>query len=93
MKFQVQTQHFANENAWHVSHRYPWITAVDCTTEVSDETAQGEYLQLCSKTHNLGDLATIDLLSKSKFTTRRDVIKNDNELILKDIRVRPIQVK
>lgn len=81
-----------NENAWHVSHRYPWITALDWTTEVSDETAQGDYLELCSKTHNLSDIATIDMMYNAKFERKREVIENEKEVLLKDIRIRPIQV-
>ncbi|MGL5756444.1 MAG: M14 family metallopeptidase [Paraclostridium sp.] len=81
-----------DENSWHVSHRYPWITAVDWTTEVSDETAQGDYLELCSKTHNLSDIATIDMMYNAKFERKREVIENEKEVLLKDIRIRPIQV-
>lgn len=81
-----------NENSWHVSHRYPWITALDWTTEVSDETAQGKYLKLCSKTHNLSDIATIDMMYNSSFDRSRKVVKIKNEIILKDVRIRPIKV-
>lgn len=81
-----------DENSWHVSHRYPWITALDWTTEVSDETAQGDYLELCSKTHNLSDIATIDMMYNAKFERKREVIENEKEVLLKDIRIRPIQV-
>ena len=31
------------------SIRYPWITTVAYTSEVADETAQGEYLNLCAR--------------------------------------------
>lgn len=79
-------------NAWHVSHRYPWITALDWTTEVSDETAQGEYLDLCSRTHNISDIATIDMMANAKYKFREDVIKKDNQIVLKNVRIRPIQV-
>lgn len=81
-----------NKESWHVSHRYPWITAVDWTTEVSDETAQGEYLELCSLTHNLSDIATIDMMSKASFEKRKEVIESNGEIIIKDVRIRPIQV-
>ena len=55
-----------NSESFHVLHRYPWITAVDWTTEVADETAQGDYLELCSKTHQLADLAVLQLFSRVK---------------------------
>jgi len=44
------------------SVRYPWVTASTFVTEVADETARGEYLGLCARTHEVGDLAVIDLL-------------------------------
>lgn len=44
------------------SIRYPWITSVAYTSEVADETAQGEYLALCAKAHVTHDLATLDAL-------------------------------
>lgn len=81
-----------SNDAWHVSHRYPWITALDWTTEVSDETAQGDYLDLCSRTHNISDIATIDMMYKAKFEKHEECLKKDNELVLKSVRVRPIQV-
>lgn len=81
-----------NKEAWHVSHRYPWITALDWTTEVSDETAQGEYLDLCSRTHNISDIATIDMMYKAKFEIHEKSIKSNDEVLLSSKRVRPIQV-
>lgn len=81
-----------NKEAWHVSHRYPWITALDWTTEVSDETAQGDYLDLCSRTHNLSDVATIDMMYNARFEKCEKAIQSENEVILSSKRVRPIQV-
>jgi hypothetical protein len=46
----------------YVSVRYPWVTASSFVTEISDEGARGEYLGLCARTHEAGDLAVIDLL-------------------------------
>ena len=46
----------------YASVRYPWVTASSFVTEISDEGARDEYLGLCARTHEAGDLAVIDLL-------------------------------
>ena len=43
------------------SIRFPWITTVAYTSEVADETAQDDYLNLCAKADVTHDLATIDM--------------------------------
>ena len=40
----------------------PEITAVDWTTEVADETAVGEYMELNARAHHISDVAFIKLL-------------------------------
>ena len=42
--------------------RYPWITTVSFVSEVSDETAQSDYLELCARAHMTHDLAIINWL-------------------------------
>lgn len=82
-----------NKDSWHASHRYPWITAVDWTTEVSDETAQGEYLELCVRAHHIGDLAVIDMLSKAGINMM-DLSRETFDCIqLKKVRQRPLTIK
>lgn len=44
------------------SIRFPWITTVSYTSEVADETAQGEYLNLCARAHVAHDEATLQML-------------------------------
>jgi hypothetical protein len=46
------------------SHRHPELTLLDYTTEVADETAQGDYLALCSETHRLAQLAAVRWLAE-----------------------------
>ena len=82
-----------NPEAWHISHRYPYITAVDFTTEVSDETAQGDYLRLCTKTHFISDIATIDMLYKAETVMEDKSFEDDLGITLKKIRKRPIKLK
>lgn len=48
------------------SIRFPWITTVAYTSEVADETAQGEYLNLCARAHAAHDEATIRMLMEAK---------------------------
>jgi hypothetical protein len=65
---------------------------VDFTTEVSDETAQGDYLRLCTKTHFISDIATIDMLYKAE-TVMEDKSFEDGGITLKKVRKRPIKLK
>lgn len=81
-----------SKDAWHVSHRYPWITALNWTTEVSDETAQGEYLNLCSRTHHISDVANMDMMVNASFKIKKEAKEDDGEITLKNIRIRPIEV-
>jgi hypothetical protein len=53
-------------NHRYPSIRYPWITTVAYTSEVADETAQGDYLNLCARAHVTHDLAIIDMLVGAK---------------------------
>lgn len=82
-----------DKDSRHVSHRYPWITAVDWTTEVSDETAQGDYLKLCTKTHYISDVATIDMLSKANFDIEDLSKEESTKITLKKLRKRPLKLK
>ena len=50
----------------YAAARYPWVTAVSFVSEVSDETAQGKDLELCTKAHALHDLAVIDWLDSAR---------------------------
>ena len=56
----------ADPNHRYPSIRYPWITTVAYTSEVADETAQGEYLNLCARAHVAHDEATIQMLMDAK---------------------------
>lgn len=46
--------------------RFPWITTVSYTSEVADETAQGEYLNLCARAHTAHDEAVIVMLMEAE---------------------------
>lgn len=56
----------ANPSHRYPSIRFPWITTVAYTSEVADETAQGDYLNLCARAHVAHDEATIQMLMQSK---------------------------
>lgn len=56
----------ADPNHRYPSIRYPWITTVAYTSEVADETAQGEYLNLCARAHVAHVEATIPDADGSK---------------------------
>lgn len=55
----------ADPNHRYPSIRFPWITTVAYTSEVADETAQGDYLYLCARAHVAHDEATIQMLMEA----------------------------
>lgn len=73
----------------YVSVCYPWITAVEFMSEVSDETASGAYLKLCARTHLIHDIATTDLLLKSKCAYQRTLTMQNGEVHKTYRRLRP----
>lgn len=68
----------ASQSARHFATRYPEYTLLDITTEVSDETAQGDYLQLCAKSLVLSNIAIIDWIKSLDYTIR-EIPKHDDE--------------
>lgn len=53
--------------------RNPEITAIDWTTELADETAQGEYMRLNAKGHHISDLAVFEVMEKCPLVWDRTV--------------------
>ncbi len=83
--------------SYNASHRYPsvrfpWITTVAYTSEVADETAQGEYLNLCARAHVQHDLAIIKMLMHCKCVYKQSYSSNEGHVIASCIRQRPIIV-
>lgn len=83
--------YFNHENSHrYPSIRFPWITTVAYTSEVADETAQGDYLKLCGETHLTHDIATIDLLLSLEPTWFEEWQVTEGSLKLARIRQRPL---
>lgn len=74
------------------SIRFPWITTVAYTSEVADETAQGEYLYLCARTHLNHDLATLKMLEKCTCVFKNIWNISEDSIETARIRLRPIIV-
>ncbi len=73
------------------SIRFPWITTVAYTSEVADETAQGEYLNLCARAHVTHDEAIIQMLmNDSKCLFERKLEISNEKISISCIRHRPI---
>lgn len=76
----------------HESHKHPNITVIDWITEISDETAQGDYLDLCAKTHHTADMAIIDML----YNVETEIEDLSNEysdgIEIRRLRKRPISL-
>ncbi|OLS02780.1 M14 family metallopeptidase [Tissierella creatinophila] len=74
------------------SIRFPWITTVAYTSEVADETAHGDYLNLCARAHVAHDEAIIQMLMNSTclFDSKCEIIKDG--ISIRRIRHRPLLV-
>lgn len=72
--------------------RFPWITTVSYTSEVADETAQGDYLNLCARAHVAHDEAIIDLLTKAEHVYDCTYECHADEIFAKYFRCRPMIV-
>ncbi|HZW98037.1 MAG TPA: M14 family metallopeptidase [Bacillota bacterium] len=83
--------------AYDANHRYPsirfpWIVSVAYTSEVADETAQGEYLTLCAQSLVRHNLATIDMMLDSKHIYKIDKEVLEDNQIVSFVRQRPMIV-
>ena len=82
-----------NPNHIYAAIRYPWVTGVAYTSEVADETAQGEYLALCAKAHLTHDIATIDMILNAKHNFSNCVTTGKNGTVSAVWkRLRPMEV-
>ena len=83
----------SDPNHRYPSIRFPWITTVAYTSEVADETAQGEYLNLCARTHVAADEAAIRMLTDQSTCVMEDTCLLDgDEMTLALIRKRPVVI-
>jgi len=82
----------------YVSHKFPWITTAFFTSEVADETAQGDYLETCSFAHYCHNMAILNLMAKSnsfyevEYETNVENEKNKINKLINLTRHRPIIV-
>lgn len=74
------------------SIRFPWIVSVAYTSEVADETAQGEYLNLCARSLVRHNLATIDMMLNSKHIYEINKEVSEDNQSISFIRQRPMLV-
>ena len=72
--------------------RFPWVTTVSYTSEVADETAQGEYLNLCARAHVAHDEAIIDLMTKAEHVYDCTYECHEDKIFAKYFRCRPMIV-
>lgn len=81
-----------DKNHRYPSIRFPWITTVAYTSEVADETAQGEYLNLCARAHVAHDEATIRMLTEAEHIFRCECGSRDGQIFAGYSRLRPMVV-
>lgn len=81
-----------NPKNFHPHIRYPWITTMEWITEIADETAQGEYLELCSRAHAIADLAVIRLLSGVMEEVEEYSAPEEGRVRLVKRRARPVKI-
>lgn len=82
-----------DKNHRYPSIRFPWITTVAYTSEVADETAQGEYLNLCARAHAAHDEATIQMLMKASHKRKCMITCRDGQIFAENLRLRPMVVE
>jgi len=75
------------------SVRFPWITSVAFIAEVADETAHGDYLHLCARTHLIHNLAIIRALYNSKRVYREEIRQDEDSITSSRVRLRPLVPK
>lgn len=74
------------------SIRFPWITTVAYTSEVADETAQGEYLYLCARAHLNHDLSTLKMIAGSTCVYKDKWNISEDGIEAAHTRLRPVIV-
>lgn len=74
------------------SIRFPWITSVSYTSEVADETAQGEYLNLCARAHVAHDEATLQMLMEADVCSDCSCVCEGERISARYERLRPVIV-
>ncbi|MFV0363833.1 MAG: M14 family metallopeptidase [Suipraeoptans sp.] len=83
----------ADMNHRYPSIKFPWITTVAYTSEVADETAQGDYLNLCARAHVTHDIATIEMLINAECVYENKLEIKENKVDISYTRKRPIVVQ
>jgi hypothetical protein len=71
--------------------KFPHVTTVFFVSEVSDETAKDDFMELCARTHVLNDLAIIDMLKGCRVKIQHTVIKEGGILRCSRKRHRPLE--
>jgi hypothetical protein len=79
-------------NHRYPSVRYPWITTVAYTSEVTDETASGSYLNLVARVHMMHDIGVIKMLCESRSVFSRQLIETKEGMTQTNFRQRPLIV-
>ena len=79
-------------DASYVSWRHPWINTAYFTSEVADETAQGDYLKTCTDAHFYHNMRILNVMTGVKKVYRYEYNDLGDKLILKLTRQRPILV-
>lgn len=74
------------------SIRFPWITTVCYTSEVTDETATGDLLALCAKVHAVHGLAVIDKLMMAETHVADGTELSGNSFRIDKTRQRPLVI-
>ena len=74
------------------SIRFPWITTVCYTSEVADETAQGDYLHLCARAHVAHDEAILQMLMQATHLKESSICCKDGAVSASYRRLRPMIV-
>ena len=77
-------------NHRYPSVRYPWITTVAYTSEVTDQTAHDDYLYLVARVHVLHDIEVIRMMRESKCVFHECITETADGSVQTYFRQRPL---
>jgi hypothetical protein len=72
------------------SVRFPWITTVAYTSEITDETAQGDFLKMGASVHKMHDIEIIKMLFECKCVFDNNIIETADGTTQTYTRRRPL---
>lgn len=71
---------------------YPWITTLQWTSEIADETSQGKHMDVAARLHYYPHIAQVEVLCNAEHNIQRISKEVNGQIYLKVCRIRPVSV-